>query len=535
MAQNTVDVKIPDIGGAEQVAIIEVTVNVGDVVEVEDCLLTLESDKATMDIPAPVAGKVGSIAVKVGDKVSEGDTILQLVSADIAVEDNTVTQSPDSAQPQESSPQELPLVIPDIGGADAVTIIEVEQKEGADVVAEDTLLTLESDKATMEVPIPYSGKITKISCAVGDKVSAGDVVGAIQTSDSGSIAASDTTKSTPETDNAIAEQVVSVADTGNTLDWDDDETAVVEPNFYAAVKVYAGPAVRRLARELGVDLTLITKKTGDKGRITKNDLKAYVKERLGSGASGAGLGVAEAPKVDFTKFGETEKVALSRIQKLSGSFLHRNWVTIPHVTQFANADITALESFRKDKKAEALAQGVRLTPLAFIMKALEAALIKFPKFNSSLDADGEHLILKKYIHIGCAVDTPQGLVVAVVRDVDKKGVYQIAKELAEISAKAREKGLSPADMQGGCMTISSLGGIGGTAFTPIVNAPEVAILGVSKAQQQAVYNAETSSFEPRLMLPLCLSYDHRVIDGADGARFTTYLAQCLTDLENLLL
>ena len=549
MAGNIIDVRIPDIGGAEGVTVIEVNVSVGDQIAVEDTLLTLESDKATMDVPSPQAGTVKSITVNLNDKVSEGDIVLQLEAGADATEESTSTESPAAKAPaatetkaaiaEPAAAKIVDLIIPDIGGAEDVAVIEIEQSVGAEVAAEDTLLTLESDKATMDVPIPYAGKITEISCKVGDKLSAGDVVGKIETTAAGVSAsapqAESKTNSAAPTPTA-AEQNVVVSDSATELDWDDDETAIVEPNFYAAVNVYAGPAVRRLARELGVDLTLVKNKTGDKGRITKNDLKAYVKQRLeGGSSSGSGLGVAAASKIDFSKFGETETVELNRIQKLTGSFLHRNWVTVPHVTQFASADITQLEAFRKEKKAEALAQGVKLTPLAFIMKALEAALVKFPRFNSSLDASGDNLILKKYINIGVAVDTPQGLVVAVVRDVNKKGVYQIARELGEISKKARETGLSPSDMQGGCMTISSLGGIGGTAFTPIVNAPEVAILGVSKAGLDPVFNKETKSFEPRLMLPLCLSYDHRVIDGAEGARFSMYLAECLTDLENLIL
>jgi pyruvate dehydrogenase E2 component (dihydrolipoamide acetyltransferase) len=544
VAGNIIDVRIPDIGGAEGVTVIEVNVSVGDQIAVEDTLLTLESDKATMDVPSPQAGTVKSITVNLNDKVSEGDIVLQLEAGADATEESTSTESSAATETKAATAEPaaakiVDLIIPDIGGAEDVAVIEIEQSVGAEVAAEDTLLTLESDKATMDVPIPYAGKIIEISCKVGDKLSAGDVVGKIETTAAGGSASASQAESKTDAAASIpaaTEQNVVVSDAAAGLDWDDDETAIVEPNFYAAVNVYAGPAVRRLARELGVDLTLVKNKTGDKGRITKNDLKAYVKQRLeGGSSSGSGLGVAAASKIDFSKFGETETVELNRIQKLTGSFLHRNWVTVPHVTQFASADITQLEAFRKEKKAEALAQGVKLTPLAFIMKALEAALVKFPRFNSSLDASGDNLILKKYINIGVAVDTPQGLVVAVVRDVNKKGVYQIAGELGEISKKARETGLSPSDMQGGCMTISSLGGIGGTAFTPIVNAPEVAILGVSKASLDPVFNKETKSFEPRLMLPLCLSYDHRVIDGAEGARFSMYLAECLTDLENLIL
>lgn len=552
MASKIIQVKVPDIGGAEDVAIIEVNVAVGDHLELDDALITLESDKATMDVPAPAAGTVKALQVKLGDKLSEGDVILDLEvegdapadSADAApaASSDTSTARPEStvaASSAAASPQVVPIYVPDIGGAEAVPIIEISVQAGDELALDDTLLTLESDKATMDVPAPYAGKLISVDCKVGDKLSEGDLIGKIETS--AAVVASDTAQSEAAPDSAsspaqASSSAASASSEAVGLDWDDDETAIVEPNFYAAVNVYAGPAVRRLARELGVDLTLVKEKSGDKGRITKNDLKAYVKARLqGGGGSGAGMSVAAAPAVDFSKFGEIETQDLSRIQKISGTFLHRNWVTIPHVTQFAETDITELEAFRQEKKAEALKEGIRLTPLAFIMKALEAALKKFPKFNSSLDPSGEKLIIKKYCHIGVAVDTPNGLVVAVIRDVDQKGVYQLAKEMAEISLKAREKGLSPSDMQGGCMTISSLGGIGGTAFTPIVNAPEVAILGVSKAQHKPVLQADKTTFAPRLMLPLCLSYDHRVIDGADGARFITYLSSCLSDLENLIL
>lgn len=550
VANKIIDIKVPDIGGADEVTVIELEVSAGQQIAVDDPLITLESDKATMDVPAPEAGTVKQVALKVGDKVSEGSVILQLEVAAAGVDtaqdsapdpasepavDASAASSVGAATPS-ATPQRLVVTVPDIGGAEGVAIIEVLVKVGDQLAAEDPMLTLESDKATMDVPAPFAGEVVELSCTVGDKVSAGDQIAVMLSAEAkaqpASASATETAASTEATVAVSTDTIGNIVETG--LDWDDDEVAIVEPDFYSAVNVYAGPAVRRLARELGVDLTLVKKPTGAKGRITKNDLKAYVKDRLQGGAD-AGLGVAAMPKVDFAKFGDIERVELSRIQKLSGSFLHRNWVSIPHVTQFADADITALEAFRQQKKKEALEQGIRLTPLAFIMKALEAAMSKFPKFNASLDPGGEHLILKKYCHIGVAVDTPNGLVVAVVRDVDQKGVYQLAKELGEISKKAREVGLSPADMQGGCMTISSLGGIGGSAFTPIVNAPEVAILGVSKSQQKPVYDAKKGHFAPHLMLPLCLSYDHRVIDGADGARFITYLSSCLSDLENLIL
>lgn len=411
------------------------------------------------------------------------------------------------------------IKVPDIGGAQNVDVIEVLVKSGDKVQAEDALITLEGDKATMDVPTPKAGVVKELKIAVGDKVSEGSLVLLLETAE----------KVTASAEKISAEKTAAPQKAPKS---ESKPTPFVETNGKnTSPDIYASPVVRRIAREFGIDLTKITA-TGEKGRITKEDMQNYVKSRL-QGGGGSGIAVASAPTIDFSKFGETETKPLSKIQKLSGANLHRNWVTIPHVTQFGEADITGLEKFRQQQKRTAEQQGIKLTPLVFIMKAVVAALQQFPHFNASLDASGQQLILKKYFHIGVAVDTPNGLVVPVIRDVDKKGLFELSRELGDISKKAREKGLSLTEMQGGCFSISSLGGIGGTAFTPIINAPEVAILGVSRNEMKPVY--VDGKLEPRLMLPLSLSYDHRVIDGADGARFLMYLAQCLGDIRQLLL
>ena len=419
------------------------------------------------------------------------------------------------------------ITVPDIGGATDVDVIEVLVKVGDHVKAEAPLITLESDKATMEIPSPDEGVVKEVKVKAGSKVSAGSAIVVLEIADTGKAAAPAKKEEKPKTEAvkpaaapakpAAAEKVPA--------------TIVAEPVTEDA-DTHAGPIVRRIAREFGINLARVPA-TGPKQRILKEDIQAYVKTKLAEAQTGGGSGLPAAPVVDFAKFGAVETQPLSRIKKLTGKFLHRNWVLIPHVTQFGNADITELEAFRQAQKAALEKQGVKLTPLIFIMKAVVAGLKEFPQFNASLDASGENLILKKYFHIGVAVDTPDGLVVPVIRDVDKKGMLDLAKELSVVSEKARNKQLTANDMQGGCFSISSLGGIGGTAFTPIVNMPEVAILGVSKASQQPVY--ENGAFAPRLLLPLSLSYDHRVIDGADGARFMVYLANVLADVRNLLL
>ena len=445
------------------------------------------------------------------------------------------------------------ILVPDIGNFKDVEIIEVMVKAGDAVRAEDSLITIETDKATMDVPAPFSGVVKELKIKKGDKVSEGTLIALIEASGEAATqippappstkGGMDATTSAPAAPVPAAPITPPLAKGG--------QGGIPAPVENFGNKVHASPSIRRFARELGVNLPRVTG-SGIKGRVTKNDVQNFVKAALalregGGEASGypsayslrvqprgaGGLQVAEMPTVDFAQFGAIESKPLSRIRKLSGAWLHRNWVSIPHITQHDEADITEMESFRKQIGEEYAAQGIKITPLAFLLKAVMEALQQFPDFNASLDADGENLILKKYFHIGVAVDTPDGLMVPVLRDVNQKGIVQLAKELAEISGRAREKKISAAEMQGGCFTISSLGGIGGTAFTPIINAPEVAILGVSRSSMKPVW--KDGEFVPRLMLPLSLSYDHRVIDGAAGARFTAYLAQVLSDVRRLAL
>ena len=424
------------------------------------------------------------------------------------------------------------IMVPDIGGAENVDVIEVSVAKGDHIEQDDPLITLEGDKASMDVPAPMAGIVDEITVKVGDKVSEGSLILMLKVQDKAATAeptkvtepskpSANTTESVPNTNESAA-----TASQSSSTDHDmvSDTAALFAPPDYA------GPAVRRIAREFAIDLSQVSA-TGDKGRVTKADIQRFVRARLNGG--GTGLSLPPAPTVDFAKFGDIEQQSLSKIKKASGVNLARNWVSIPHVTQFDEVDITEMEAFRQSQKDQVAKQGFKLTPLVFIMKAVIAALKAFPHFNASLDASGEQLIIKKYFHIGVAVDTPNGLVVPVIRDVDKKGLIELANELATISKKAREKGIGLADMQGGCVSISSLGGIGGTAFTPIINAPEVAILGVSKSYHKPVY--KDGQFKPRLMLPLSLSYDHRVVDGADAARFIVYLGQRLADIRTLLL
>jgi pyruvate dehydrogenase E2 component (dihydrolipoamide acetyltransferase) len=527
----SIEIKIPDIGGATDVDVIEILVRQGDVVAVDDPLVTLEGDKASMEIPSPQAGKIAAIQVKVGDKVAEGTVLCTLVSAsepaqpasDAEVSTPEPTEQTPSAEADSdadaASSNVVDIVIPDLGGASDIDVIEIAVKVGAQVEENEALLTLEGDKASMDIPAPYAGTVVSLTVKVGDKLSTGSVIGTMSTASTQAATSAKKFNLAKQPGPAEASSV-SV----------DEVITKSELSSGSAVQ-YASPAVRRLARELEVDLSAV-KGTGDKGRITKADLKQHLQQ--GRGSSAAGLSLSAAPTIDFSQFGPISTKPLSKIQKLSGANLHRNWVSIPHVTQFEDADVTVMEMFRKEQKSKAAEQGVKLTPIVFIMKAVVAALKQFPNFNASLDPSGEQLILKNYFNVGVAVDTPNGLVVPVIRDVDQKGLFELAKELGEISLKAREKGLSLKEMQGGCFTISSLGGIGGTAFTPIINAPEVAILGVSRLQKKPVYNSD-GELEPRLMLPLSLSYDHRVIDGADGARFVVYLASRLADIRTLLL
>jgi pyruvate dehydrogenase E2 component (dihydrolipoamide acetyltransferase) len=414
------------------------------------------------------------------------------------------------------------ILVPDIGGAENIDVIEVMVSAGDTVAVDDPLMTLEGDKATMDVPAPKAGVVESVAIKVGDQVSEGRVILTLAASATDQLAEAPKSK-------APADVPVS-APAAKAPDIKADVVETVDE----AGDVHAGPGVRRIAHEFGVSLKKVVG-TGPKGRILKEDMQKYVKQRLAVAESGGGMpGFSAAPSVDFSKFGAVETQPLSKIKKLSGANLHRNWVSIPHVTQFDEADITELEAFRQAQKPIAAAQGLRLTPLVFIMKAVVAALHEFPQFNASLDASGQNLIYKKYFNVGVAVDTPNGLVVPVIRDVNKKGMFDLARELGEISTKARKTGLGLSDMQGGCFTISSLGGIGGTAFTPIINAPEVAILGVSKSARKPIVQPNNEIL-PRLMLPMSLSYDHRVIDGAEAARFTVFLSSRLADIRNILL
>ncbi|CAH0524697.1 Dihydrolipoyllysine-residue acetyltransferase component of pyruvate dehydrogenase complex [Allocatenococcus thiocycli] len=524
------EVHVPDIGG-DEVEVTEIMVAIGDSIEEEQSLITVEGDKASMEVPAPFAGTLKEIKVAAGDKVSTGSLIMvfEVAGSGAPAAAPAAVEAPAAAAPAASAAKEVN--VPDIGG-DEVEVTEIMVGVGDTVEEEQSLITVEGDKASMEVPAPFAGTVKEIKIAAGDKVSTGslimvfEVAGAAPAPAAAPAQAAAPAAAAPKAD---APAAAAPAATGDFKENDE----------YA----HASPVVRRLAREFGVNLSKV-KGSGRKSRILKEDVQNYVKEalkRLESGAAasgkgdGAALGLLPWPKVDFSKFGETEVQPLSRIKKISGANLHRNWVMIPHVTQWDNADITALEAFRKEQNAiEAKKDtGMKITPLVFIMKAVAKALEAFPAFNSSLSEDGESLILKKYVNVGIAVDTPNGLVVPVFKDVNKKGIYELSEELMAVSKKARAGKLTAADMQGGCFTISSLGGIGGTAFTPIVNAPEVGILGVSKSEMKPVWNGK--EFEPRLQLPLSLSYDHRVIDGAEGARFITYLNSCLSDIRRLVL
>ncbi|KPL49028.1 dihydrolipoamide acetyltransferase [Xanthomonas axonopodis] len=569
---------VPDIGDYSDVPVIEVLVSVGDTVSKDQSLVTLESDKATMEVPSSVAGVVKEIKVKVGDSLSQGALVALIEVADAGADTAKPAAAPASAAKAEpaapaaaSNGGLIEARVPDIGDYTDIPVIEVLVAVGDTVAKDQSLVTLESDKATMEVPSSAAGVVKELKVKVGDTLSQGNVVAIIAASEGGTGAAQSPAK--PTTDTAeTAGKVEPVAVPAEPDKLAQREIAQVQgarsgagtqaaqggqpsagkpsspPVTFDADSVlpskvpYASPVVRVFARELGVDLNQL-KGSEKGGRITREDVQRFVKAALSGGASAAagaapagggnGLNLLAWPKVDFSKFGETETQPLSRIKKISGANLARNWAMIPHVTQFESADITDLEALRVALNKENEKAGIKLTMLAFLIKASAAALKKFPEFNASLDAAGENLTLKKYFHIGFAADTPNGLVVPVIRDVDKKGVLQIAQESGELAKKARDGKLGPADMSGGCFSISSLGGIGGTAFTPIINAPEVAILGISKSAMQPVWNGK--DFAPKLMLPLSLSYDHRVIDGALAARFTTYLSQVLADMRRVLL
>lgn len=529
-------IQVPDIG-SDEVTVTEVMVNVGDTISVDQSIINVEGDKASMEVPAPEAGVVKEILVKVGDKVVTGVPMLVLESADAAQVSQAAVPAVEATPSAPVASAIIDVNVPDIGG-DEVNVTEIMVKVGDTVELEQSIINVEGDKASMEVPAPVAGVVKEILINVGDPVSTGSLIMKFEVAGTNPapVVAQAPVQEAKQAETKEVVTPVSASANANTAGLSQEQ--VVASAGYA----HATPVIRRLAREFGVSLDNV-KGSGRKGRIIKEDIEAYVKsavkvfEEVKSGkapaGSGVGLDLLPWPKVDFSKFGEVEEVELSRINKISGANLHRNWVMIPHVTHFDRTDITELEAFRKQQNEVVAKQklDVKITPVVFIMKAAAKALQMFPRFNSSISEDGQRLTLKKYINIGVAVDTPNGLVVPVFKDVDKKGIIELSRELMEVSKKAREGKLSGSDMQGGCFTISSLGGIGTTHFTPIVNAPEVAILGVSKSEMMPVWNGK--EFQPRLMLPVSLSFDHRVIDGADGARFLSYLNSLLADIRRL--
>ncbi len=522
------EVHVPDIGG-DEVDVTEIMVRVGDTVTEEQSLITVEGDKASMEVPSPMAGVVKEIKVAVGDKVSTGSLIMvfEVAGAAPAAQPAAAAPAPAAAAPAVAADKEIH--VPDIGG-DEVDVTEIMVSVGDTVTEEQSLITVEGDKASMEVPSPMAGKVKEIKVAVGDKVKTGSLIMVFEVAGAAPAPAAQPAAAAPAAAAPASAPAAKAAPAAAPAAGND----FVENDAY----VHASPVIRRLAREFGVNLAKV-KGTGRKGRILREDVQAYVKDAVkraeaAPAAAGGGLpGMLPWPKVDFSKFGEVEEVELSRIQKLSGANLSRNWVMIPHVTLMDEADITDVEEFRKqqNKEAEKKQLGVKITPLVFVMKAAAKALVEMPRFNSSITEDAQRLILKKYVNIGIAVDTPNGLVVPVIKDVNKKGILELSYELAEISKKARNGKLTSSDMQGGCFTISSLGGIGTTGFAPIVNAPEVAIMGLSRSSMKPVWDGK--QFVPRLILPMSLSFDHRVIDGADGARFITLINQYMSDLRRL--
>ena len=544
-----IEVKVPDIGDYDAVPVIEIHVKVGDTIAVEDALVTLESDKATMDVPSSAAGVVKEIRVAMGDKIAEGTVVVVLEAA------GESAAAPAAAAPVAAAPVVaaaaapapaaasagglVEVKVPDIGDYDAVPVIEIHVKVGDTIAVEDALVTLESDKATMDVPSSAAGVVKEVRVAMGDKIAEGTVVVVLETA-AGSAAAPAVA---PASAAAPAAAAPAFVQTEPPVVLAPAAISAATPAVAASTKAHASPSVRKFARELGVEIGLV-KGTGANGRITPDDVRGFIKSVMSgqvalaggaaaapAGGSGVGLDLLPWPKVDFAKFGEVDSQPMSRIKKISGANLARNWVMIPHVTVNEDADVTELEQFRVQMNKEYEKKGVKFSMLAFIIKASVFALKKFPEFNSSID--GDNLVLKKYYNIGFAADTPNGLMVPVIKDADKKGIEQITIEMGELAKQAREGKLKPADMSGGCFTISSLGGIGGTSFTPIINAPEVAILGVMKSAMKPVWDGK--EFQPRLNCPLCLSFDHRVIDGAAAARFNAYLASLLADFRRVLM
>ena len=564
---------VPDMGGAVDVEVIEICVAVGDVISEGDSIVVVETDKASMEIPASIAGVVKSIALKEGDTCSLGDLMVEIetdstpdeaieaepevqaevqAKVEMAVEPlaTAIADAPVQAPVAESEPalEQLALV-PDLGGAVDVEVIEVSVKVGDELAEGDSLIVLETDKASMEIPVEFAGTVLQINVAEGTKLNVGDTIAVLATRAQANApevmvdvkaasAASEALAPVP----AVAQTPVAAPKAAQAPDLSaapNVTVAKVEPvaevvNAGITGAVHAGPAVRMLARELGVDLSKVPA-TGPRDRLLKEDIQAFVKQQMQqpTAQSMQGHGIEQPPAIDFSQFGSIDRIKMTKVQRITAQNMTRSWLNVPHVTQFDHADITDLEVFRKGLKAEAELKGTKVTPLPFMLKACAMALRQYPQFNVSLDNDGEHIVQKHYINIGIAVDTPAGLMVPVIRDVDQKSIWQLAEEVIAMGAKAKDKKLMPADMQGGCFTISSLGGIGGTAFTPIVNTPEVAILGVSKADMQPRWDG--TEFQPRLMMPLCLSYDHRAVNGADAARFTQYLAKVLGDIRHLVM
>ena len=558
-----IEVKVPDIGDFDEVAIIEVLVKAGDTVKAEQSLITVESDKASMEIPSSHAGLVKELKVALGDKVSEGSVVLMLETADGAA----VASAPAAATAAVAAPVAAPaaaapaavaasvvaaaaasgpieVVVPDIGDFDEVAVIELLVKVGDTVTAEQSLITVESDKASMEIPSSHAGVVKSLLVKLGDKVAKGTPIVVLE-GVGGAVATPAAVVAAPAASAPVAAAAPAVVAAPAVAASAVATLPAHQPGTPSAALPHASPSIRKFARELGVPLAEV-KGSGFKGRITQSDVQNFVRNVMAGGlqtsaqqakaptaaaSEGALPGLLPWPKVDFAKFGPIERKDLSRIKKISGANLHRNWVVIPHVTNHDDADITELEAFRVQLNKENEKSGVKVTMLAFMIKAAVAALKKFPEFNASLD--GDQLVLKNYFHIGFAADTPNGLVVPVIKDADKKGIFQISQEMAELAKKARDGKLGPADMTGGCFSISSLGGIGGKYFTPIINAPEVAIMGVCKSTIEPKWDGK--AFQPRLMLPLSLSWDHRVIDGAAAARFNVYFASLLADFRRIVL